>query len=102
MEIPKLKRSLVGKDDKPAPRISINPSVFVSLGPKPISLLELTTETCRWPIDHKGAILFCGSSTIDVYCCAHSELSRGKGTQSERNALRDAVRRDMSVPSVGE
>lgn len=104
MEIPKLKRSPVGKDDAP-PKVfhSVNPSAFQPIGGKPISLFMLTQHACRWPIDNPKAILFCGESSHgETYCPTHYTMSRGKGTQSERNALRDAVRRDMSVPSVGE
>ncbi len=97
MEVPKLKRSLVGKDTMPVrPMLSINQDAFKPVG-NPIGLMALTQHTCRWPVDTKKGIMFCGSVSEGIYCERHSTLSRGKGTLSERSALRDAIRRDMSA-----
>jgi hypothetical protein len=63
---------------------------------QPVGILELSETRCKWPIDGLTTF-YCGQESDGTYCDAHRKLSRGKGTQSERNALRDAIRRDMSV-----
>lgn len=96
---PDFRRSLADKDTAPIkPTISIDPNAFKPIGGKPISIMMLTQELCRWPVDSPKAILFCGEpSEGEIYCCTHRAMSRGRGTLSERTALRDALRRDMSV-----
>lgn len=90
MEIPKLKRSLVA----PAiPYSSINPTAFLPVGNE-IDLMALTTTTCRWPVDTSKGIMFCGSVSEGIYCCTHSAMSKGKGTYSERDSIRAALKRD--------
>lgn len=52
-------------------------SAFTALpGSAPISILELTSTTCRWPIDIPGeAINYCGKSADGRYCKRHTKLA---------------------------
>jgi len=46
-------------------------------GTKPVSLLDLATGMCKWPIGEKPT-LFCGQPATDgVYCRHHYQLSIG-------------------------
>ena len=59
--------------------------------PKPLNLtlLELDSRSCRWPVaGEKASTLFCGHPTEDSksYCTCHVRLSVGRGTESERDA----------------
>lgn len=51
-------------------------------------LVDLGMTDCRWPIDHKGAVLFCcaDASGSSSYCAHHAKRSLGPGTVSERKA----------------
>jgi len=63
-----------------------------------IPLIELNPFHCRWPDDERdvktGQHTFCGhiKRPGSSYCPAHTQLSIGVGTKSERRALRDAAR----------
>lgn len=57
------------------------------------TILDLRAMECRWPDEDRdpetGWHTFCGCRTADAssYCPTHTELSKGQGTASERNAL---------------
>lgn len=63
-----------------APRQQISPET----PPRPydgigVSILELTSETCRWPLGEPGhaGFHFCGAMPEDLspYCCEHTALA---------------------------
>lgn len=62
--------------------------------PRNLTLMELTERTCRWPVNDGGPFLFCGCEAgLDrPYCDFHTELAKGKGTESERTAIRSALK----------
>lgn len=77
------------------------PPVIESI-PAPVSLnmtlMDLTSKDCRWPVSgEKADTLFCGHDIADasVYCPYHYRMSRGRGTQSERNV--DALLRRVAA-----
>lgn len=60
-------------------------------GPRPLllTLFELGSRDCRWPVSGDGAnTLFCGNLQVtgSSYCDCHKRMSIGRGTESERNA----------------
>lgn len=59
-------------------------------GTSPVTLMNLTFGTCRWPVSgsHERTTLFCGcaSQPGKPYCPSHAALARGVGTTAERNA----------------
>jgi GcrA cell cycle regulator len=64
-------------------------------GSTPISLMDLTDAVCRWPVggDHRTAGTgFCGCPVAPgrPYCTEHFATSIGKGTPSERIAVKAA------------
>ena len=65
-------------------------------GARNISLFKLGTGDCRWPTecDGEGQQLFCAAARKPgrSYCPHHHALSFGRGTPSERAAVRDASR----------
>lgn len=52
---------------------------------EPIPLLELTWETCRWPVSgERQHTLFCGIKTqVFPYCCKHRLMSVKKSETAE-------------------
>lgn len=62
--------------------------------PRNLTLMELTERTCKWPVNDGGPFLFCGcEADFDrPYCDFHTELAKGKGTESERSAERVALK----------
>lgn len=60
-----------------------------------LSLLELTNRTCRYPTHGQGeTTFFCGhgAELDDAYCSHHRARCTGRGTESERGALRQLSR----------
>lgn len=60
-----------------------------------VPLLMLTDCRCKWPINEGGPFLFCGEVKPQgkaPYCAAHATASVGKGTESERTAVRVALK----------
>lgn len=56
-------------------------------------LYQLEAHECRWPMNGVGADMqFCSQHAEGSYCPHHQRLSVGKGTASERGALRAARR----------
>lgn len=54
--------------------------------PLNLLLIELEPDQCRWPYGD-GPFTFCGCAIYEgSYCHAHAELSKGRGTASERAA----------------
>lgn len=53
---------------------------------------------CSWPVNDGAPYLFCGHSRLGKYsyCAMHRELSRGRGTDSERSAHRVSDRHASS------
>ena len=61
--------------------------------PKPllVALFDLGHSDCRWPVQgDKASTLFCGHNTVPncSYCAGHKRMSIGRGTESERTALK--------------
>lgn len=59
-----------------------------------VPLLMLTDCRCKWPINDGGPFLFCGEAKQPdrPYCAYHATASLGKGTESERSAVRSALK----------
>lgn len=59
-----------------------------------VSLMMLTEHRCKWPINDGGPFLFCGEAkqTGRPYCAFHASAALGKGTESERTAVRSALK----------
>jgi len=73
----------------------------------PLTLLELEPGDCRWPVNDGSPFLFCAApaATGGPYCACHAAMSIGRGTQSEREAVRFArnqVRRETFSTSAVE
>jgi GcrA cell cycle regulator len=69
----------------------------VGISPRHLSLLDLAPGDCRYPYggDEEGeTITFCGHPAREgsSYCVSHFHLTRGRGTASERAAVRFALR----------
>jgi GcrA cell cycle regulator len=69
------------------------PEMRVTSAPEPLlkTLMEMDRGECRWPVDgDKAMTRFCCHETLDLrsYCEFHHNLSRGRGTPSERAADR--------------
>lgn len=62
--------------------------------PRNLTLMELTERTCRWPVNDGGPFLFCGceSAPGTSWCAYHRERVFGEGTESERTAVRSALK----------
>jgi GcrA cell cycle regulator len=96
---PKIKRKERTKVIRP-PVLKAEPFAFSAeawepLGPA-ISLLSLSDTVCRWPVggtNTEPGTGFCGCSVKrgKVYCPEHYARSVGKGTPSEREAVRIAM-----------
>lgn len=54
----------------------------------------LTQHRCTWPLNDGGPFLFCGEAKQPgrPYCAYHSTAALGNGTESERSAVRQAMR----------
>lgn len=59
-----------------------------------IDLMMLTEHRCKWPINDGGPFLFCGEAKKSdrPYCAFHATAAIGKGTESERTAIRSALK----------
>lgn len=59
-----------------------------------IPMLMLTAGRCKWPINDGGPFLFCGEAKKSdrPYCAFHNMAALGKGTESERSAVRSALK----------
>jgi hypothetical protein len=59
-----------------------------------IDLMMLTECRCKWPINDGGPFLFCGMKKQPdrPYCAFHATASLGNGTESERTAIRSALK----------
>jgi GcrA cell cycle regulator len=62
----------------------------VGISPRLVSLVELEASDCRYPYGgdkENEPITFCGHPRLpgSSYCAPHFHLSRGPGTQAERN-----------------
>ncbi len=76
------------------------PVRFADIEPKHLTLMQLSTHTCRWPYGGwplDTPITFCGHwCPKDVpYCDAHEGLSTGPGTRTEQ--LAHLVKRDEAA-----
>ena len=61
----------------------------VDVIPLHISLDALNNKTCRWPYGDGPRFTFCGCDVVSgPYCKAHKSIAVGKGTVSERSAVR--------------
>lgn len=66
-----------------APIVAQPPAPAVELKCEPVSLLELTSETCRWPLwdadlpDKAEKMMFCGARPMEglAYCLAHCAIA---------------------------
>lgn len=59
-----------------------------------IDLMMLTECRCKWPLNDGGPFLFCGEvkRSDRPYCAFHATASIGIGTESERTAVRSALK----------
>ncbi len=76
--------------DTPVIELPLKADAYKPLpGINPVGITELTEATCRWPIDGE-VTLYCGDKPTlgSVYCLCHRTMSVGKGTESERKAVR--------------
>lgn len=57
-------------------------------------LIMLTDCRCKWPLNDGGPFLFCGEAKQPgrPYCAYHSTAALGNGTESERSAVRSALK----------
>lgn len=65
--------------------------------PKPllVKLFDLESSDCRWPVSgEKADMLFCGHNVEPgcPYCPGHKRMSIGRGTESERTALKSLLK----------
>lgn len=77
-----------GFDKRRATELAVEPDGIIELppdtSPDACTLLELTEESCRWPMGTPGTeeFRFCGSQRGDgPYCARHHRLSRHKPIQ---------------------
>jgi GcrA cell cycle regulator len=88
------------KPHGPVPITSTTPVVEAAQRGGGVKLLDLTLETCRWPVGDPRdfSFRFCGAlSPVDKpYCGHHTLAARGDGTRSERHAVK-APRPDAYV-----
>jgi len=71
-------------------------------GSMPVALLDLTAESCRWPVG-EAPFHFCGlKATQGSYCDHHAKLSRGLGTPSEQRAVAHARSAGRAERRAGE
>lgn len=67
--------------------IPVEPEVDVV--PLHIPFDELSSKNCHWPYGNGPSFTFCGCDVVSgPYCNAHTSVSVGKGTASERSAVR--------------
>ena len=69
------------------------------------SLLELTNESCRWPMGRRGKYLFCGVAEADVlcgipYCARHMRRAYTDAVSFEKSR-RGEFARDVKPSNVG-
>ena len=59
-----------------------------------VSLTMLNECRCKWPINDGGPFIFCGEAKKPdrPYCAFHATEAVGKGTASERTAVRSALK----------
>jgi len=57
-----------------------------------VSLMDLQSGQCKWPVNDGDPFLFCAAPALpgSSYCGCHAAISVGAGTPSERNAVRTA------------
>lgn len=55
----------------------------------PVSLIDLTASSCRWPVSDGAPFLFCGCQVAagSSYCQTHKHIGTGIGTPSEQRAV---------------
>ncbi len=77
--------------DRAPPPVADSIPMPKSLG---LTLMELESDSCRWPAGEREHITFCGHIVEQgaSYCPYHVRLSRGKGTEGERRAARELMR----------
>ncbi len=72
-------------ESQPAEATSPPTASFACRG---VSLLELTDETCRWPIGDPGqpGFVFCGNRplTVSPYCAHHARMAYASPGESSR------------------
>jgi GcrA cell cycle regulator len=67
----------------------------------PVTLLDLKSTSCRWPVNEGNPFLFCGERAREggPYCAHHAARAVGEGTRSERAAARELKRQaDRETP----
>lgn len=69
---------------EPAPELGT-----ISAVPQPCTLMDLTNETCRWPIGEGAEMFYCGCPTADVaagcpYCDLHRRIAYQTYTTTRR------------------
>ena len=92
---PKARENRSQRTARPAPASPVKPPEPVKLrcvgiSPRLVSLIELEPSGCRYPYGgdkENEPIAFCGHPQLpgSSYCAPHFHLSRGPGTQAERN-----------------
>lgn len=78
----------------PAAPVVETPPCADAPDPLNLMLIDLTERTCKWPVNSGGPYHFCGHEKEPggPYCAYHAELAVGSGTESERSAVRQAMR----------
>lgn len=74
--------------DAPASQWSEPWVINIPAKPEPVTLDELPSNGCKWPVNDGKPFLFCGCERgSGPYCAEHALQARGKGTEGERRAL---------------
>lgn len=78
----------------PAAPVVETPPCADAPDPLNLMLIDLTERTCKWPVNSGGPYHFCGHEKEPggPYCAYHAELAVGSGTESERSAIRSALK----------
>jgi hypothetical protein len=60
----------------PMPAEPMRAQPKLTIAPKNLTLMQLTNQTCRWPMNEGGPYLFCGLETMisSPYCVQHTRL----------------------------
>lgn len=95
------KEALVRLEAIPTPSIADlldavpdTPGLFGAPHVAGMDLMMLNEHRCKWPINDGGLFLFCGEAKKSdrPYCAFHNMAALGKGTESERSAVRSALK----------